>query len=243
MNRLETRSSGTLILYSVLTMDQMARLLTLASGSTDNTIIVWDVSDPLRPRQIRQITNVIQAAEGGSLVTTLAVSPSGRFLVSGTRTKMRLWAVRTGQAVGTLPQETSGFITSVGFSPNSKILASGNSDGSISLWSVEFSQPMRKLLQWQAHSGPVSSVAFSSDGKTLASGSYDNTVMLWEWDRATSRPIAPPLQGHTGPVSSVAFSPDGKTLASGSYDSTIIVWDVEPQPSIGNSPRVIVVPS
>ena len=66
------------------------------------------------------------------------------------------------------------------------------------------------------------SVAFSPDGRTIASGSDDHTIKLW--DAASGRELRT-LQGHTGHVNSVAFSPDGRTIASGSGDNTIKLWD------------------
>lgn len=125
---------------------------------------------------------------------------------------------------------STGGVTSVAFSPDGKILASGSDDHSIILWDVTTGQPIGQPLK--GHSDEVMSVAFSPDGKTLASGSADHTIILW--DVATHQPIGTPLMGHTDIVSTVAFSPDGKTLASnGGSDFTIILWDVATHQPIG----------
>ena len=110
-------------------------------------------------------------------------------------------------------------ISSVGFSPNGKILASSSWDNTIRLWNPETGQ---HLTTFQGHSEAVNSVEFSPDGTALASGSNDDTAKLWNPDgqvRAT-------LHGHGSDVTSVAFSPDGKILASGSSDNTIRLWDL-----------------
>src|SRR5438876_127611 len=70
----------------------------------------------------------------------------------------------------------SGFVLSVAFSPDGKMLASGSADNTIKLWDVASGQELKTL---KGHSGSVYSVAFSADGKTVASGSRDTTIRLW----------------------------------------------------------------
>ena len=111
-------------------------------------------------------------------------------------------------------------VTSVAFSPDGKLLASGSRDQTIKLWDVASGQAVRTLT---GHTDKVTSVAFSPDGKLLASGSDDETVKLW--DVASGQEVRT-LMGHTDFVTSVAFSPDGNLLASGSWDKTVMVWDV-----------------
>ncbi|WP_013322705.1 hypothetical protein [Gloeothece verrucosa] len=112
-------------------------------------------------------------------------------------------------------------VTSVSFSPDGKILASGSWDKTIKLWDVQTGQEIRTL---SGHNDSVYSVSFSGDGKILASGSRDKTIKLW--DVQTGKEIST-LSGHNDSVYSVSFSPDGKILASGSGDKTIKLWDVQ----------------
>jgi WD40 repeat protein len=122
----------------------------------------------------------------------------------------------------------SGSVTSVGFSPDGKTLASGSSNGTITFWNAASRQPIGHPLT--VSSAPVYSFTYSQDGKTLASGSSNGTITLW--NVASRQPIGQPLDGKSGPVSKVTFSPDGKTLASGSYKS-ILLWDIADHQLIG----------
>ena len=111
-------------------------------------------------------------------------------------------------------------VSSVVFSADGNILASGSTDKTIRLWDVGSGQHFKTLI---GHTGWVSSVVFSADGNILASGSTDDTVRLWDVKTGVLRQT---LTGHTDEVTSVAFSADGSTLASGSYDDTVRLWDV-----------------
>ncbi|MGE5659559.1 MAG: NB-ARC domain-containing protein [Actinomycetota bacterium] len=116
--------------------------------------------------------------------------------------------------------ETFGTILSVEFSPDTKLLATGDVVGEIRLWQVAKSQ---QLFVFKGHTNWVRSVTFSPDGQTLASGSDDQTIKLW--DVGTGQCLKT-LQGHTKAIRAVAFSPNGQTLASGSEDLTIRFWDL-----------------
>jgi WD40 repeat protein/energy-coupling factor transporter ATP-binding protein EcfA2 len=188
---------------------------TLASGSDDNTIILWDVgaSQSIGP----PLTGY------SSRVNSIAFSPDGKTLASGSAdSTVILWDVATHQPIGQPLTGQLGSVNSVAFSPDGKTLASGGDDNTIILWDVATHQPMGQPVMW--HSRSVNSIAFTPDGKLLASGGDDRTIILW--DVATHQPTGQPLTGHTGSILSLAFSPDGKTLASGSNDNTIFVWDV-----------------
>ncbi len=110
-------------------------------------------------------------------------------------------------------------VTSVAFSPNGKLMASGDRGKNIILWDVAAGKQHRTLTDLQA---PVSSVAFSPDGKTLATGNLNKQIILW--DVASGQPTRT-LTGHTDRVTSVAFNSDGTLLASGSKDNSVILWN------------------
>lgn len=181
---------------------------TLASGSEDATIKLWDVIGQER----------MTLTGHSSYVSSVAFSPDSKILASGSYDRtIKLWEIGTGKLIVTLT--TPNVVNSVKFSPDGKILAAGSRDNTIKLLDMTTG---KQLANFTGHLAPVTSVAFSPDGKILASGSEDGNVKLWE---VSTGKLQATLTGSTK-VNSIAFSPEGKILASGSSDSTIQIWDV-----------------
>ncbi len=183
---------------------------TLASGSRDQTVRLWDV-------ETEQLLHILTGHTNE--VLNVAFSLDGKTLVSsdwdGT---IRLWNPSTGKLKKTLTDHRGG-VGSVVFSPDGKMLASGSADQTVRLWNTTTWQVERTLM---GHTLVVDVVAFSPDGAMLASGSRDQTIRLWNPN--TGKHIRT-LTGHTSDVLRMTFSPDGGTLASGSLDSTIRLWN------------------
>ena len=110
----------------------------------------------------------------------------------------------------------SDVVTSVSFSPDSTMLATGSWDG-VNLWKASTLEHIATL----SDHGSRSSVSFSPDGRTLATGSWDG-VNLWE---ASTLEYIATLSDHRISFS-MSFSPDGRTLADGYWDGTILLWNV-----------------
>jgi|FLYN01.1.fsa_nt_gi WD40 repeat protein/serine/threonine protein kinase len=194
----------------------------LASGSRDNTIILWDVATgkPVFP-PLRGHTDY---------VNSLAFSPDGQTLVSGSADgTLRLWDVATGEPIGEPLEGHTDGVWSVAFSPDGELIASGSDDMTVRLWDAATGEPVGEPLE--GHTDYVSAVVFSPDGETLVSGSYDTTIRLW--DVATGEPVGAPLEGHTNAVLTLAFNTRGLLASSGmeEYDENnnpvywIILWN------------------
>ena len=171
---------------------------TLASGSDDETIRLWNAVTGEHQKTLTEHTDD---------VNSVAFSPDGNTLASGSDDNtIHLWNAVTGEHQKTLTEHTDD-VNSVAFSPDGNTLASGSDDETIRLWNAVTGEHQKTLTE---HRNDVNSVAFSPDGNTLASGSDDETIRLWD---AITGEHKQELTEYDE-VSSVTFSADGATLAS-----------------------------
>ncbi|MFF3276037.1 hypothetical protein ACFYWU_34650 [Streptomyces chrestomyceticus] len=199
----------------------------LVTGSGDNTIRLWDVREPGRPKPMGQ-----PLAGHRDWVYWLQFTRDGHTLASASRDgTVRLWDMRDARRPRPWGQPLTGhtsYVFSVSFSPDGRTLATASQDTTLRLWDV--SDPARPHPLGQpltGHTTHVASAAYSPDGRTVASAGHDRTVRLWNvTDPRHPAPWGPPLNGHSADVYSVAFSPDSKLLASVSDDKTVRLWDI-----------------
>ncbi|WP_396784875.1 hypothetical protein [Microbispora sp. H10670] len=200
---------------------------TMATGARDNTIRLWNVSDPARPTPLgRPLTGHT------SWVYWLQFSPDGRTLASASRDlTARLWDVRDPAHPRQWGPPLTGhtnYVFSVSFSKDGRTLVTASQDRTLRLWEVtDPAHPAPLGRPLTGDTDPVASAAFSPDGRTVASAGHDHTIRLWNvTDRTHPSPWRPPLTGHTDAVYAVAFSPDSRTLASVGNDNNVRFWDV-----------------
>ena len=138
---------------------------TLASGSDDKTIRLWDVSTGTQMSSLRS-----------GKVRALAFSMDGKTLASVSNfSQIQLWNISTGRQLTSLKEQNDS-VTVLAFSTDSNILASGSRDGVIQLWDISTGN---KLTDLKGHVDWVSTLLFSPDGKALVSGSSEGAIFLW----------------------------------------------------------------
>lgn len=225
---------------------------TLASGSSDNTVKLWNL---LTGEEIGTLKGHLER------VDSVTFSLDGRTLAtSSSDNSVKLWNLRTKEEICTITGNISRVFPII-ISPDRK--EGKNEDKTIKLWDLTMGQDIRPLngnsnrgfppvlspdgetiassgednaiALWNLHTGQqitpllghscwVNGVAFSRDGKMLATASVDEKIKLWDWK--TGQEIST-LTGHSHWVNSVTFSADGKMLASGSMDRTIKLWNLK----------------
>src|SRR5205823_5195945 len=127
----------------------------------------------------------------------------------------RLWDARTGKLV--LRFDTDGPVFVARFSPDGKVVATGDDRGDVQLFRTRNAH----LIGLGQQTGAVTDLAFSPDGKTIATAGAEG-VGIWSVPEGRRRHL---LESPTG-VSRVAFSPDGSLVAAAGHDGTARVWTV-----------------
>ncbi len=217
-------SSGEVI-YSLISPDDYWESVdispdgkTLASGSGQNTVKLWDAATGRELRTLQDHGDLFSSA-------VVAFSPDGKMLASGSEnTTIKIWDATTGEEVVTL-SSYEGDVRRVVFSPDSRKLVSVKTfDPGFELWDVETGQKIEYSSdRLNSCSGHFYRVALSPVAKILAVGGKGEISL---WDIATGREQRT-MVGGAGYAEELAFSPDGEILAAGSEDGTIRLWNTE----------------
>lgn len=179
---------------------------TIATIGSMGQIALWDAQSGNR----RELTS-----------SPMAAMTNMRNMKPGQMPNMNEIAAMMTNVLGTMSAGTMGrSVTSVAFSPDGRILATG---GVESKANVDIAAMMSGAMSGQRQkkgSKQPDPADMMRDLKVEAVGQ----VQLW--DVASGSEIGA-LKGHSRGVTKVAFSRDGKLLASGGSDNTIRIWDVE----------------
>jgi WD40 repeat protein/cellulose biosynthesis protein BcsQ len=180
-------------------------------------ISMWDVKTG-KPMPI-PLTPLDPGPPNGGII-----SPDGRAYVysSDGNKKIVFRDLHDNSQQGVLMSGNTSGVASMGFSPDRKMFAAGNLDGTIQLFDLERPNQLSQSLR-APNLKTVFSAAITPDGKTVAAATTDGVVILWDLER----PETPKeLKQHEGDVYSVGFSLDGKFLASAGEDGSIILFDI-----------------
>jgi serine/threonine protein kinase/WD40 repeat protein len=173
------------------------------------------------------------------------------FLTSGLNPEMALapdaslaalaipWSDGTGHVfvwdgtTGNLRYQFEGRADALAFSPDASLLAAGDRDGRITVWSLASGQITARLQRERlairclafgedARQSPVEGSAAGGPSWLLAAGDAGGTVVIWDLGAKLPRAFC---QGSHYDINGVAFAPDGSSLASCGRDD-VRLWDI-----------------
>jgi WD40 repeat protein len=130
-----------------------------------------------------------------------------------------IFEAATGQRRATLM--TNYVVTSLSFSPDDNILASGEGgeDAKVDMWDLQTGGHIGTL---KGHNSLVRSIEFSPCGNMITTCD-DCTIRIWDTFSLDCRFF---MEGHSKQVWDVCWSGSGSKVISGSLDETVKVWSV-----------------
>jgi WD40 repeat protein len=174
-----------------------------------------------------------------SIVDSMAWSPDGKYLVSGSFQEIAIWDPNTGEQ----RHKITGFahnVVAIAFSLDGKLLGVAGGaptvDGEVKVFEV----PTWKMITdiKNGHSDTVYGLAFSpimnlpvagqkdkfEPKQMLVTGAADKFIKVWT---IPDGKFVKSFEGHTHHVLDVGWMSDGKLIASAGADNTVKVWDFD----------------
>lgn len=177
----------------------------------NNTLKKWDI-------QSRECLKTTFPDNSPRLFGKL--SPCGRYCVSRTDKTVKLYQTDGWKMIKSFYDEKDHSITFTRFSPNSKYIISGCSDGVALVSDID---ERRDILEVKAPGfrGSVTCAAVSPKGDTVFTGYANGSGIAW----SIGGECLAELKEHNGSVTAATFSHDGSALCTGSNDCCAIIWD------------------
>ncbi|MHB8628648.1 MAG: nSTAND1 domain-containing NTPase [Aggregatilineales bacterium] len=204
------RATGTFAANQIVSVQIAAnsvRALTDPNGGPETAILlaIHALHTAYSPEADAALTNALnnqfairQLSGHTDSVTSVAVSPDGQYVLSGSNDgTARLWDLQTGAQIRVLSGH-SGHVLGVAFSPDGKTALTGGNDKTARLWEVSTGKELRELNVGTA----VLTVAFSPDGTQILTGQDNKIAQVWD---AQSGASIRTLTGHKDAVFAVAF--------------------------------------
>lgn len=185
----------------------------IETAGIDGRLSFWDVQSGERQFDL----------DNSEPVLALDSSPIASLAAAGLDNKTRIWDTNTKQPITDLAQ--TGEIVSLVFSQDGKWLATGSTEGTVALWSINGNSiTQTNMLQLN---GFPRALAFSPDNRWLAGGGSIGFAYLWDVSTMQEMTRIP----HGNPVTSVSFSIDGSQLFTVSR-KVVRIWDVSTLPKV-----------
>ncbi|KAJ0266258.1 WD40 repeat-containing protein [Hirschfeldia incana] len=153
----------------------------LVSGSDDFTIILWEPSVSLQPKQTMVVTAemVTTATLTGhqQLVNHVSFSPNGQWIASASFDKsVKLWDGVTGNFITGFRGHVKS-VYQISWSADSRMILSCSADSTLKVWDIRTKRLKHDL---PGHAAEVYAVDWSPDGEKVASGGADKVLKLWK---------------------------------------------------------------
>jgi hypothetical protein len=196
---------------------------TLASGSYDHRIQVWQVAN-------QSLLTTLEGHQDQIKTLVFMTNPQtlDRCLISGSYDQsLHIWDLSTGEWENLAGHQ--GRVQSLALDPQDWRLASGSETGTIHLWQLPDGELIKTLDL--GSNASVETLGWSGDGQYLAAGASDGSLQVWN---LRVQECCYELEAHTGPMTALAITPDNQTLISGGADGRLKLWHLATGRALGN---------
>jgi WD40 repeat protein len=244
---LKTLSGGPGTNYTAVAFDPKG--MSLAAGSGDGTIVLWDLEVPNVPRKFegRHSKGKEDGTPAGQrfhfddpdtdasqVVRNLAFSRNGRILASGDQGgTFILWDVASRQPLVPPTRRHKGMVSGLAFSPDGRFfLSSGEGNAEPVLWTLDRDHigPATPLVRpaefYSGLGGGVRDLACSVDGRLVA-WTQKAAKIVTLWDLSENRPIGPDLTGFDGVIAAMRFVRGDRAFMAADIEGNVLRWDID----------------
>jgi WD40 repeat protein len=217
---------------------------TLASGSADDTVKIWDLQNAkdIKTILINKAVFIVTFLNKDTLIT------------ADSDEKIKLWDVYKGNLKKEFKERHLQTISDLAVSSDHKTLVSASKDKTIKIWNIEDGKLLDTLTN---DTSGFLDVEFIKNSKEIASVSENGDIKMWDLDnklptlegeklsfspdkstiatiknreiklwKPNFQPIKSFLTDHNGSITQIRFSHDSKIIASTSADKTIKLWNL-----------------
>lgn len=205
---------------SVLTVAALPDNQHAITGSSDHTLIVWDLVRGTILEQLRGHTGSVYA---------VAVTTDGQTAISGSGDgTVRVWdlVTRAQRHVVNGLNERVGLPQTIAVMPDGRRALVGYSriGGQkicpLIFWNITTGRRLQMLC---GHTASVTRVTITRDGRTAVSGDESGMIIVWNLQRAQPRRF---VGLHQAEVGAVALLPDQHHVLSADQDGHVHLWDL-----------------
>jgi hypothetical protein len=216
----------------------------LAISDANGGAFLWDIAtggfvaglyDPNR----QAAWDVAFSPNGATVADCTSTSSNNRYVDGSTY----LWSVASpAKPMATFRDPRGAGMGTLAFSPDGKLLAAADNNGSVYLLDAVTLKVIRRLQANAPGSGyGIAGLAFSPDGSELAGASNNGSV--YAWNTATgalvSGPLNDPGNSNTSDAQGIAFMPgsaDDATVAVADTNGSAYLWDLATKRVVKNFP-------
>ncbi|HEY0552407.1 MAG TPA: c-type cytochrome domain-containing protein, partial [Verrucomicrobiae bacterium] len=162
-------------------------------------------------------------------VRSLAWSPNGRSLASGSFREIKLWDASNLEETWAVSSNLLDRISALRFAPAGDSLIAADGVPAQNGWVRVFAAGSGKSSAgWQAHADTIFDLAVSRDGQQLATASGDKLVKIWEL--ASGKEIT--QLEHPGAALGVGFNTNATEVVTITTEKQLKIWNVKTRESV-----------